>query len=167
MCLVLFLPFSNVAEALMLAICVRFCYCLCKVCSQKLPYSLCGLCLSLYSSSDNKASLRSQAPQQQYTVLFLFFDVKAWPKSQTDLLTYTTILHFGYTFLRCIDLLHSIVFPYGITLWAYLPEPLVKDSHKHLSSTEKTTIPCAPSHVITHYHYIRVKLQYVYNTSNF
>ena len=26
---------------------------------------------------------------------------------------------------------------YGITLWAYLFEQLVKDSHKHLSSTEK------------------------------
>ena len=26
---------------------------------------------------------------------------------------------------------------YGITLWAYLSEPLVKDSHKRLSSTEK------------------------------
>jgi len=26
---------------------------------------------------------------------------------------------------------------YGITLWAYLSEPLVKDSHKCLSLTEK------------------------------
>ena len=26
---------------------------------------------------------------------------------------------------------------YGITLWVYLSEPLVKDSHKRLSSTEK------------------------------
>ena len=26
---------------------------------------------------------------------------------------------------------------YSITLWAYLSEPLVKDSHKRLSSTEK------------------------------
>ena len=27
---------------------------------------------------------------------------------------------------------------YGITLWAYLSETLVKDNHKHLSSTEKS-----------------------------
>ena len=43
-------------------------------------------------------SLRSQAPQQQYTV-------------------------------HCTH--------YGITLWAYLSELLVKDSHKRVSSTEK------------------------------
>ena len=41
---------------------------------------------------------------------------------------------------------------YSIALWAYL----VKDSHKCL----KTTIPCAPSHVITHYRYIRVTERY-------
>ena len=34
---------------------------------------------------------------------------------------------------------------YGITLWAYLSEPLIRDSHG------KTTIPHAQSHVITHY----------------
>ena len=62
---------------------------------------------------------------------FLFFDVKAWPQSQTDLFTCTTVLHYGNTFLRHIDLI------YGITLWAYLPESLVKDSHKSLSWTEK------------------------------
>ena len=43
-------------------------------------------------------------------------------------------------------------------LWAYLSEPLVKDtvrldSHKRPSSTEK---PRAPSHVITHYRYVCV-----------
>ena len=32
---------------------------------------------------------------------------------------------------------------YGITLWAYLSEPLVKDSHKCLSSMEKAIIPRA------------------------
>ena len=41
------------------------------------------------------------------------------------------VLHCGYTFLRCIDLI------YDITLWAYLPEPIVKDSQKSLSLTEK------------------------------
>ena len=47
---------------------------------------------------------------------------------------------------------------YGITLWAYLSEPLVKDSRKR--STENTTIPRAPSHVITHYRYVRVTERY-------
>ena len=43
-------------------------------------------------------SLRSQAPQQQYTVLS--FDAKAWPRSQTDFSTCTTVLHCGHTFLN-------------------------------------------------------------------
>ena len=33
--------------------------------------------------------------------------------------------------------------PYGITLWAYLSEPLVKDSHKCLKFDGKTTTPRA------------------------
>ena len=52
---------------------------------------------------------------------------------------------------------------YGITLWAYLSEPLVKDSHKRPGSTEKshyTAIPRAPSYVITHYRYVRVTGRY-------
>ena len=43
---------------------------------------------------------------------------------------------------------------YGNTLWAYLSEPLVKDSHQRLSLTEK------PIHVITHYRYVRVMERY-------
>ena len=31
----------------------------------------------------------------------------------------------------------------GITLWAYLSEPLVKDGHKRLKFDGKATIPCA------------------------
>ena len=61
---------------------------------------------------------------------FLFFNVKAWPQSQTDLFMCTTVLHCGHTFLRCIVLIYST------TLWAYLPKPLVKDSHKSLSSMQ-------------------------------
>ena len=38
--------------------------------------------------------------------------------------------------------------PYGITLWAYLSEPLVKDSHKRLSR------------LITQYRYVRVTEKY-------
>ena len=69
---------------------------------------------------------------------FLFFDAKACPQSQTDLFTCTTILHCWHAFLRSIDLLHFIAgMHYGITLWAYLSELLVKDSHKILSMTEK------------------------------
>ena len=45
---------------------------------------------------------------------------------------------------------------YGITLWAYLSEPL-----GHKRSTENTIrIPRAPSHVITHYRYVRVTERY-------
>ena len=44
---------------------------------------------------------------------------------------------------------------YGITLWAYLSEPLVKDEFDR-----KTTIPHALSYVITHYRYIRVTERY-------
>ena len=83
---------------------------------QKLYYSFSGLCLSLSSlvtlSQTERlfyVSLRSQVPQQQYTVLsFSSNHAKAWPQSQTDLFTCTTVLHCGNTFLRRIDLLHSI-----------------------------------------------------------
>ena len=82
------------------------------------------------SSSDSKAFLCCIAFSGSPTAVhraFLFFDAKAWPQSQTDLFTCTTVLHCGHTFLRRIDLI------FGITLWAYLSEPLVKDSHKRLS----------------------------------
>ena len=51
---------------------------------------------------------------------------------------------------------------YGITLWAYLSEPLVRQSQASIRSKfdRKTTILCAPSYVITHYHYIRVTERY-------
>ena len=86
------------------------------------------------SSSDSKAFQHFIAFSGSPTAVhraFLLFDAKAWPQSQTDLFTCTTVLHCGHTFLRHIDLI------YGITLWAYLPKPLVKDSHKSLRSTEK------------------------------
>ena len=41
--------------------------------------------------------------------------------------------------------------PYSITMWAYLSELLIKDSHKTSKFDGKTTIPRAPSHVLTHY----------------
>ena len=104
---------------------------------QKLSYSLCGLCLSFLtnnSSSDSKAFLCLIAFSGSPTAVhraFYFVNAKAWPQSQTDLFTCITVLHYGHTFLRHIDLI------YGITLWAYLSKPLIKDSHKCLSSTDK------------------------------
>ena len=109
---------SSVSEALMLAICVRFCSCLCKVCShvsEALLLALQTLSLSFLTntcnpSSDSKAflrfyvSLHSQAPQQQYTVLF-FSSMRRHGHSHK--LTSSHALRY-YTFLRCIDLLHSI-----------------------------------------------------------
>ena len=55
----------------------------------------------------------------------------------------------------------SIGMHYGITLQAYLSELLVKDSHKHISSTEKPQITTCSSHLITHYHYVRVTEKYM------
>ena len=48
---------------------------------------------------------------------------------------------------------------YGITLWVYLSEPLVKDSHKCLSLTEKPQYH-VPGHLITNYRYVRVTEKY-------
>ena len=85
---------------------------------QELSYSLSGallltlrtLSLSFLtknSSSDSKAFLSFIASSGSPTAVhrtFLFFDAKA----QTDLFTCTTVLHCGHTFLRHIDLLHSV-----------------------------------------------------------
>ena len=96
MCLILFLPMQSLLMHVF----------------QKFSYLLCGLCLSLSSLTLPQTvrlfiiSLCSQAPQQQYTVAFLFFNMKAWPQSQTDLFTCTTVLHCGHTLLTCIDLIY-------------------------------------------------------------
>ena len=88
------------------------------------------------NSSDSKAFLHFSGSPTAVHSAFLFFDVKAWPQSQTDLFTCTTVLHWAYlSQTHRPILLHCM--HYGITLWAYLSEPLVKDSHKRLSSTEK------------------------------
>ena len=118
------------AEPSAQARCVQFCSCLCKVCSrvsEALLLTLWTLSHSFVtndSSSDSKAFLRFiafSAPLQQYTVL----------SSPTNFFMCTTVFHCGHTFLRCIDLI------YGIPLWAYLSEALVKDSHKCVSLMEK------------------------------
>jgi len=97
MCSVLFLPVqvcSRVSEALLLAL---------------RTWSLSFLTDN--SSSDNKAFpsfiVFSDSPTAVHRA-FLSFNAKAWPQSQTDLFTCTTVLHCGHTFLRCRDLFHSI-----------------------------------------------------------
>ena len=93
-------------------------------------------------------SLHSQAPQQQYTVLSFS---KAWPHSPTDFFTYTMVLHCGHTFLRHIELI------YGIALWAYLSEHLVKDSPSSTEKLQYCVLQVTWSHI---YHYVRVTKRY-------
>ena len=59
---------------------------------------------------------------------------------------WTLHVHYGITLCAYLYQTHR-----PITLWAYLSEPLVKDTHNRPSSTENynTAIPRAPSHVIT------------------
>ena len=68
------------------------------------------------SSSDTKAFLRFIAFSGSQIAVhrdFLFFsDAKAWPQSQTDLFTCTTVLHCGHTFLRRIG-----YYTVGIPFW--------------------------------------------------
>ena len=94
------------------------------------------------------------------TLCFPFFDAKAWPQSQTDLFTCTTVLHFAHTFLRRIDLLHSIacttVLHCGHTFLNLSTVTNVQVRWKN----HNTAIPRAPSHVITHYCYVRVTERY-------
>ena len=97
------------------------------------------------------------------TLLFLFFDAKAWPQSQTDFSMCTAVLHCGYTFLRRIDLLHSIACTTVLDLHFghTFSEPLVKDNLKRLtdlSSTEKPQYRVLQ--VISHYRYMRVREGY-------
>ena len=119
----------------MLARCVWFCSYLCKVCSrvssQALLLVLRTLSLSFPTnnpSSDSKAFLCwhcvLRLPNSS-TLCFPFFDAKAWPQSQTDLFTCTTVLHCAHTFLRRI--VH-----YGITLWAYTA---CSKSRDHITAT--------------------------------
>ena len=114
------------AEPLAQARCVRFCFCLYKVwsCVSKalllalrtlslsfvtitLPQTVRLFCISLRSQVLSFSSMRRHGHSHN------------WP-----LHVHYGILHCGHTFLRCIELI------YGITLWAYLSEPLVKDSDK-------------------------------------
>ena len=90
------------------ASCVWFCSCLCKVCSNVLEAHLLALWtffLTNNSSSKSKAFLHfiafSGFPTAAHQI-FLFFDAKAWPQSQTDLFTCTMVLHCRHTFFKCV-----------------------------------------------------------------
>ena len=128
MCSVVFLPVYNLFKIFQKISCLPYVFNSVLACAkpahahvsnfQKHSYLLCRLCFSL-------SSLLLPQTVRLYNIAFsgfptavhrafLFFDAKAWPQSQTDLFTFTTVLHCGYTFLRRIDLM------YGITLWAYL-----------------------------------------------
>ena len=62
----------------MLIICIWFCAKSSYV-FQKLSYSLCRLCLTLPQTLRLfYVSLRSQAPQQQYTVHCMHYDITLW-----------------------------------------------------------------------------------------
>ena len=128
----------NVSEALMLAIWIQFCSCRCKVCSrvsEALLLDLRTLSLSFITNNFSEAFVR-----------FIAFS-----GSPTAVLSFSSMRRHGHS----DKLTH-----YGITLWAYLSEPLVKDNHKCLSLMDKTTIPRAPSYVITHYRYVHVTERY-------
>ena len=130
----------------MLAICVRFCSCLCKVCSlvsEALLLALQTLSLSFLtsnSSSDRKAFLRFIAFSGSSTAVhraFLFFDAKAAMATVTN---WPLHVHYGITLWEYLSQTHRPIalhcMHYGITLWAYLSEPLVKDTVRQ-SQTSK------------------------------
>ena len=125
MCLVLFLPVQSLITCFRSSL-TRFA-------------DFCRSLLSLItrSSSDSKASLRFIAFSGFPTAVhraFLCFDAKAWPQSQTDLFTCTTVLHCGHTFLRRIRRSNLRYCTVDIPFWTSC-----KRSHKrlHASSTEK------------------------------
>ena len=89
-----------------------FCSCPCIVC-WNVSEALLLACLSLSSIALPQKVRHFIAFSSSPTAIcrgFLFFDVKAWPWSQTDLFTCRTYLC-GHTFLRCIAL-HCV--HYGI-----------------------------------------------------
>ena len=92
-------------------------------------------------------SLRSQASTPCFPFLRCeaMATVTIWPLH----------VHYSITLWAYLSQMHrpiALHCVHVITLWVYLSESLVKDSYKRLSSTEKPR----PSHVITHYCYIRV-----------
>ena len=114
---------------------------------QKLSYLLCGFCLSLSSLAlpHSKAFQHFMAFSGSPTAVhraFLFFHEKAWSQSQTDL--------FMCTLWACLSQTHRPIalhcMHYGITLWAYLSEPL---SHKSLSLMENHNTVCSKLHDCT------------------
>ena len=140
----------NVSEALMLAICVRLCSCLCIVCSNVSEALMLAICVRISSCLCKPAHARvSKAllPALQTLSLsfltdsssgfWMFHCVLRLPNSSTPC----------FPFLRCEGMATVTNWPfhmhYDITLWAYLSEPLIKDSHKSLSSMENHTTACS------------------------
>ena len=123
----------------MLAKCVWFCSYLCKVCSrvsEALLLVLRTLSLSFptnNSSSDSKAFLRFIAFSGSPTAVHCAFLSSMRRHGHSHKLIssrgprYFTLCAYLSQTHRPIAL-HCM--HYGITLWAYLSEPLVKDSHK-------------------------------------
>ena len=92
-------------------------------------------------------SFRSQAPQQQYTVLS-FSSMRrhghCHKLTSSRALTLHVVLHCRRIYLSQTHrpiALHCM--HYGITLWAYLSKP--QDSHKRLSSTKNHNTACSKS----------------------
>ena len=115
---------------------------------QKLSYSFCRLCLSFLtntnSSSGSKAFLRFIAflgSPNSSKLWFFFLWCKGMASGHSHKLTtsrglrYYTVGHTLNSQMHRPIPLHCM--HYGITLWAYLSEPLVNDKHKHLSLMEK------------------------------
>ena len=114
MCLVLFLPVQSLLTCL------------------RTSYSLCGLCLSVSSLITLPQtvtlayiSLHSQDPQWRYSVL---------PFLRSEVMTTVTNLplhiHYGITLCAYLSQTHRhIELRNSVTLWAYLAEPVVRDSH--------------------------------------
>ena len=123
---------------------------------QKLSYLLCGVCLSLLSLVTLLQTVRLSTfhcvlrlpMQQQYTVLSFSSmqrhgHITNWPLN----------LHYGtFTLWTYLSQMHRPIalhcMHYGITLWAYLSELLVKDSHKRCFKFDGKTnnTVCSKSH---------------------
>ena len=116
---------------------------------QKLSYSFCGLCLSLSPLITLPqtvrlfyVSLRSQAPQQQYTVLsFLRCEGMA------TVTNWSLHVHHGITLCAYLSQTHRPIalhcMHYGITLWAYLSEQTFDGKHYYTacSKSRDHTLP--------------------------
>ena len=122
---------SNVSEALMLAICVRSCYCPCIVCSLFLflPVQSLLTCFKSFFTrfADFVPFLTNNLIVSQAFLRFIAFSGSP------------TAVHHAFLFsdAKAWPQSHTdLHVHYSITLWACLSAAPVKDSHKCLSSTQ-------------------------------